>query len=252
MRAKYNSTITNLNKNKNFFGILYCQDETEVKAQFTRKYDNDPLETVTKVEIKFKLPASIVPAVWYRHGLNIKQIIATLNFFPSKIIWQLGLLLGLNLSTSTIKIAYSNSSDIQVSSKVIAIRKITTLLRKIYKSGECRLSTEYPRHVPLIPIIDVNDIIFEKLITMIPLKQSIFRTLTNCGGNKYMYKGKMWLPLEVEKDKQAVMCSRLIRIGECKSPDNNCPISARSLKFHNFMVGTETIMFKKNTKRKRT
>jgi hypothetical protein len=103
--------------------------------------------------MKMKLPLMFSPDFWKRHSYSLEDVVDTLNCFPSIHLWQLAVLLGVQLSNSSVKLVFSTPPAMVFSSKSIVLTKITSQLKKFYSFPETNvLDTTYEEHVPPLPI----------------------------------------------------------------------------------------------------
>jgi hypothetical protein len=245
MGAKLKSRV--ISKLGDEFGIeLYNNQLTQVSMR-ERFYIEDIHATPTITEIRACLPPSLCPQTWRRSSLTPENILDIVVFFNAKYIWQLCLLIGIDVSGSAIKISFSSVHDILIGSKSIALKKLSVSVGNLYAGSKCdidRMARDpvHQHHIPILPRHVVSDDVLLTLSTLIPMRQSIYIPLTNHGNKSYMWLGQSWLPLKVEG--YGIYAARLVLLADFIQAHGDIePLARRPMVFGDYAVTSEGIVF---------
>lgn len=156
-----------------------------------------------------RLPLLFSPEVWIRHKYSLADVIETLNYFRSIHLWQLAVLLGIPLSNSSVKLAFSTPTSMVFSSKAIVLVKIANHLRKYYKFAKtCVLDKTHEDHVPPLPVHRVPMPTYQLWKQHTPSDKNRVNMLSrNSVAQVFTWNGVQMVPLWMEGD-----CIYMIRV----------------------------------------
>jgi hypothetical protein len=153
-----------------------------------------------KRSIRFALPLMMTPEVWMRHNFSLSDVVDVLDCFKANQLWQLAQLLGIPVSSSSVKLGFSSAASIICSSKAIIMEKITKTIResKHYTFGEQSvLDKTHEDHVPQLP----THYISHNLYSYWKLKVNPISMLNeNPIGDLFVWKGITLTPIGLEGD----------------------------------------------------
>ena len=117
-----------------------------------RKVSDDPC---IKRTIRLSLPLMMTPEVWMRHEFSVSDVIDVLDCFKANQLWQLAQLLGIPVSSSSVKLGFSSAASIICSSKAIIMEKIAKTIRErpdFTFGNQSVLEKTHEDHVPQLPV----------------------------------------------------------------------------------------------------
>jgi hypothetical protein len=159
--------------------------------------------------MNMRLPLIFSPEVWSRHDYSLEDVIDTLNYFRSIHLWQLAVTLGVPLSNSSVKLAFSSPTSMVFSSKAIVMVKIATHLRKHYKfPAQSVLDRTHEDHVPPLPVHRIPARTYQMWMGRTPQEKTETSMLTeNEVEHLFTWKDILLVPMWMEKD-----CIYMIRV----------------------------------------
>ena len=116
-----------------------------------RRLDDDGITR----KIRLTLPLMLTPDVWMRHEFSLVDVVDVLDCFKANQLWQLAQLLGIPVSSSSVKLGFSSASSIVCCSKAIIMEKITKTIRErkdIILRDQNVLDRTHEDHVPQLPV----------------------------------------------------------------------------------------------------
>jgi len=164
--------------------------------------------------MRMKLPLLFCPHVWRRHSYSLSDVVDTLNYFASMLLWQLAVLLGLQLSNSSVKLAFSSPSAMVFSSKAIVIERITKQLDKYYKFPPSSvLEKTHEEHVPPLPIHRINGMDYQLWKSRTPTREAQHNMMkVNVIEDVFEWKSITLVPMGMEDD-----CIYMIRVVDMRT-----------------------------------
>jgi hypothetical protein len=172
----------------------YCYSPTK-----DGKRVSDGKNTFRRV-VTLTLPLMFSPFVWLRHRYSYEDVVDTLNCLRSIHLWYLALLFGIQMSSSSIKIAFSTPRAMTFSSKAIIMLKIAQHLKQTYSfSNENKLDKQVDDHVPPLPVhrIHSNTYSYWKVRAQ---KQNIHMLTINIIKEAFQWQQLTLLPMWMEGD----------------------------------------------------
>jgi hypothetical protein len=203
-----------LRSSSRFTGVTYSNDDLVQSSQRDVSLINHKNGEKSNVciDINISLPIYLCPKYWKRHGLSSDDLRYIFNKTPAVILWRLVLLLGMDLSSSSVRPSVSKNYDMIVSSKNFAVIKIFERLDLedfFFGVTENVLQLEYQQlqqHVPILPVYQV-DVSQYRQITSDPIPTWTCFGI-NIITNTITVKGILWAANRMEE--LGLCCIRLI------------------------------------------
>jgi hypothetical protein len=160
--------------------------------------------THTKTTIVATLPVHLFVSYWLRHELSEIDIRTTLDAFSPTQIWMAVVLMKGNISSSALKCSFASRLGVLVSSKLIAIRKLTKL-QPIKNTAINRLYMP-PIRVEYIPPLPIHRIDEENLgLLRASLVSDLGLFALNRISRVFTIKDCQWIPIRVESCRYLVL-----------------------------------------------
>lgn len=182
------------------FEGLCLTSVTQFRVESNGRRKNVPQNGIVRT-LRLCLPLMMTPSVWQRHELSIDDIVDVLDCFKAHQLWQLAQLLGIPVSSSSIKLGFSHATSIVCSSKSIIMEKITKTIRdRLDFSFNSRsvLDKSHEDHVPPLPVH------FIPIATYTYWKERVVKNLTHIGENVvdefFTWKDIQMYPIGLEID----------------------------------------------------
>lgn len=116
-----------------------------------------PEDGTLRRTIRMNLPLICCPDMWIRHNYSLEDVVDTLNYIKPYDLWQLAVIFGIQLSNSSVRMAFSAPKSIHLSSKATVMIKIAQLLQKYYVFPSHNvLDKTHDEHVPALPVHRIN------------------------------------------------------------------------------------------------
>uniref|UniRef100_A0A6C0CL08 Uncharacterized protein n=1 Tax=viral metagenome TaxID=1070528 RepID=A0A6C0CL08_9ZZZZ len=139
--------------------IMSYHDGLVQESVFNYRLDNNGRRRVDEAgitrTITLTLPLMLTPDVWMRHEFSLVDVVDVLDCFKANQLWQLAQLLGIPVSSSSVKLGFSSASSIVCCSKAIIMEKITKTIRErkdIILREQNVLDRTHEDHVPQLPV----------------------------------------------------------------------------------------------------
>lgn len=161
-------------------------------------------------KVRMKLPLLLSPEVWMRHNYSFEDIIDTLNYFKSIHLWQVAMLLGIQLHASSVKLSFSTPSSMVFSSKAIVLVKIANQLKKCFPqqyNAVNVLDRSHEDHVPPLPVHRIDTEEYQTWKRRTPLETDIKMLRPNKVDHVFHWKDIVLVPMWMEGD-----CIYMVRV----------------------------------------
>ena len=187
-------------------GPYFCNEGLTQYSKKKKMYAKD-IHGPTVTTVKLTLPITMTLPYIKRHMLSMKDLEQFTEVASANIQWLTVLLLGTDVSPSSIKWSCSSPYDVLVSSKAIATKKILKkynhTFSKINKLDNSSITIE---HVPGLPKHYVSSEMFEQITRIVTPNVSPF-TVTDIAGTFEML-GVRWMASTFES--YFIYCIRVV------------------------------------------
>lgn len=199
------SECAGLNQVTQFY---YTVDDTGKRCE-VRPGAKPPAGTMRR-RMHMRLPLLFSPEMWIRHKYSLSDVIETLNYFRSIHLWQLAVLLGIPLSNSSVKLAFSTPTALVFSSKAIVLVKIANQLRKFYTFSKVAvLDSTHEQHVPNVAVHRVPMETYQRMKKQAPADQNQISMIgSNTVEQVFDWEDIQIVPMWMESD--SVYCVRVV------------------------------------------
>lgn len=185
--------------------FYYTVDENGRRVQV---HNSTPKAGTMRRRMQMKLPLLLSPDVWIRHNYSLADVIETLNYYRSIHLWQLAVLLGIQLSSSSVKLSFSTPISMVFSSKAIVMCKIANHLRKYYTFPTAVvLDKTHEDHVPPLPVNRIPAAEYDHWKQRAPDRQDISMLSDNVIAEPFAWRNVLLAPMWMEGD-----CVYMIRV----------------------------------------
>jgi hypothetical protein len=183
------------------FGGIVQHTSFEYKVHDSGRRIQVEQRGMMKRTVKMTLPLMFSPDVWRRHEYSLEDVIDTLNYFKSIHLWQLAVLLGIPMSSSSVKAAFSSPTAMVFSSKAIVMYKIASHLRKYYTFPTCSvLDRTHEDHVPPLPVHRIDPKVYTYWKSKCSLDKSHIHMLGENVSEVFTWRDIYMLPMWMEHD----------------------------------------------------
>lgn len=193
---------------------------SENLLQYSKKIRtfSEDLHGPTTTICNLRLPITLLCTYWKRHDLSIADAYQCINYVPAQFIWMLALLYGQDLSPSSLKPSFANETDVLVSSKAIAVKKIIRIITHKFSHIDKIFADPSSQHIPAIPTHYISRALYD--VAASALSPVLDIHTTNVVHGFISYVGVLWLPRLFEG--ASISCTRVIRKPPCGRYTTEC------------------------------